>query len=87
MLIDCFQKSIALRNKFNPVLIHSDVAPSDRNASLKALKDVNSRVVVCVNVFDEPIILRKLSHYQPKKAGLLSFHHLNQDSQQRFQAP
>lgn len=49
-----------LCSEFKPVLIHSGVPSSTRNASLKALKEGVSRVVICVDMFGEGIDISTL---------------------------
>lgn len=46
--------------KYNPVLIHSDVSASDRAASMAALNNGSSRIVVCVDMFGEGIDIPSL---------------------------
>jgi len=47
-------------NKFNPVLIHSDIPAKQRNESIKALKEGASKIVVCVDMFGEGIDIPSL---------------------------
>ncbi len=46
--------------KYNPVLIHSDISKKERIASMKALKDGSSRIVVCVDMLSEGIDIPSL---------------------------
>lgn len=46
--------------RYNPVLVHSDIPTSDRNIALKSLRDGNSRIVVCVDMFGEGIDIPSL---------------------------
>ncbi len=46
--------------KYNPVLIHSDVSSTDRTTAMKALNNGNSRIVVCVDMFGEGIDIPSL---------------------------
>ncbi len=41
--------------KYNPVLIHSDVSITERASAMKAINSGNSRIVVCVDMFGEGI--------------------------------
>lgn len=47
-------------DKYNPVLIHSDISASERTTGMKALKDGTSKIVVCVDMFGEGIDIPNL---------------------------
>lgn len=46
--------------KYNPVLVHSDIPVSKRTAAIKALKSGDSKIVVCVDMFGEGIDIPNL---------------------------
>lgn len=47
-------------SQYNPVLVHSDIPPTDRAVSMTALKNGDARVVVCVDMFGEGIDIPSL---------------------------
>ncbi|MGC7872060.1 DEAD/DEAH box helicase [Desulfosporosinus sp. SYSU MS00001] len=46
--------------KYNPVLVHSDVPAADRGVAMAALNNGSSRIVVCVDMFGEGIDIPSL---------------------------
>lgn len=45
---------------YNPVLIHSDVSATDRAKAMETIRNGNSRIIVCVNMFGEGIDIPSL---------------------------
>ncbi len=46
--------------KYNPVLVHSDISATDRAKAIAALNNGSSRIVVCVDMFGEGIDIPSL---------------------------
>ena len=47
-------------SEYNPVLVHSDISAIERGASLKALREGTSKIVVCVDMFGEGVDIPSL---------------------------